>query len=61
MPCLFLVYSFERCEAVDPRHSPTDLDLEAYCLTERYSHCPLYRAYITKFLKDQEVDVCYQR
>lgn len=60
MPCPFLVYSHGRCEAVDPRHIPTELDLEVYCLTERYFQCPLYHVFIIKFLDDREVDICYQ-
>ncbi len=48
MHCPFLVYHYERCEAVDPRHSPTDLDLDAYCLTDRYAECPLYRSHVLR-------------
>ncbi len=43
MHCPHLLHDSDRCEAVKPRFSPSEFELDEYCATEQHLRCLHYR------------------
>jgi hypothetical protein len=43
MHCPHLLHDTDRCEAVKPRFSPSEFELDEYCATEQHLRCPVFR------------------
>jgi len=55
MHCPYLQHNDNSCDAVEPKYSPSEFEVDEYCATEQHLRCPLYQEHllnvVSTFLK----------